>query len=194
MVPMSERGSGVWIKRRRLRGWRKHLIDVIEGGGHFRFAVRGPKGHSGTWTAFGRGNEYYIGARAVMGSTKVSLHGSGVCRVALTDQHYRMLPAQGLLQPLDRAFVKWRRLETPERGAVHVASVIFPSDHLVLPEPSGTYRKPLLFFGEAPLGKAAEFGFFFSRESVDALEVTLRTGRREASKLVRRWIMAPSYR
>jgi hypothetical protein len=81
-----------------------------------------------------------------------------------------MLPAQGLLQPLDRAFVKWRRLETPERGAVHVASVIFPSDHLVLPEPSGTYRKPLLFFGEAPLGKAVEFGFFFSRESVDALE------------------------
>jgi hypothetical protein len=135
-----------------------------------RFAVRGPKGHSATWTAFGRGNDYYIGARPMMGSSKISLHASGICRLALTEQHYDSLPGEGLPQPLDRAFVKWRRSETPPIGAAHVVSLIFPSDHLVQPEPAGAYRKPLMIFGEAPLGKAMEFGFFFSTEEMSALE------------------------
>jgi hypothetical protein len=136
----------------------------------FRFAVRGPKGHSATWTAFGRGNDYYIGARPVMGSTKISLHASGVCRLALTEQHYDSLPGEGLIQSLDRAFVKWKRSEIPQVGAAHVVSVIFPSDYLVLSEPAGTYRKPLIILGEAPLGKAIEIGFFFSTEEMSALE------------------------
>jgi hypothetical protein len=33
------------------------------------------------------GNDYYIGARHVMGSTKISLHQRGICRVALTEKH-----------------------------------------------------------------------------------------------------------
>jgi hypothetical protein len=135
-----------------------------------RFAACGPKGHSASWTAFGQGNDYYIGSRNLMGSQKISLHASRICRVALTQQHYNSLPAQGLLQPLDRAIVKWRRPETPETGAVHVASVIFPSDHMVQSQPTGSYRKPLIIFGDAPLGKAFDFGFFFSREDSKALE------------------------
>src|SRR5262245_20042998 len=111
-----------------------------------RFAACGPKGHSATWTAFGHGNDH-IGSRNLMGSQKISLHASGICRVALTEQHYQSLPAQGLLQPLDRAMVKWRRPETPKTGAVDVASLIFPADHMVQSEPKGTYRKPLIIFG-----------------------------------------------
>ena len=134
-----------------------------------RFAVCGPKGHSTSWTAFKRGNDYYIGARGLMGAQKISLHASGICRVALTEEFYNSLPTKGLLQPLDRAIAKWRRSETPARGAVHVASIIFPSDYLVHAKPEGTYRKPLIIFGDVPPGKAFEFGFFYSREEIDDL-------------------------
>jgi hypothetical protein len=105
-----------------------------------------------------------------MGSLKISLHGSGVCRVALTDRLYSALPGIGLSQPAGRALIKWNRAEIPERGAVHLMSAIFPSDHLVLPEPTATYRKPLLIFGDPPAGRAIEFGFFVSRENLFAME------------------------
>ena len=38
-----------------------------------RFAVCGPKGYSTSWTAFKRGNDYYIGARGLMGAQKISI-------------------------------------------------------------------------------------------------------------------------
>jgi hypothetical protein len=149
-----------------------HFIRTVEDPkkGRFRFAAIGPKGHSATWTAFGRGNEYYVGARPLMGSMKVSLHGSGVCRVALTEKHYQALPLEGLSQPADRAFLKWKRAEIPLKGAVHVASIVFPSDHLVLPQPAGSSGKPVVIFGDAPLGNAVEVGFFFSREDLINME------------------------
>lgn len=34
---------------------------------NIRFAVCGPKAHSSSWTAFEQGNDYYIGARGLMG-------------------------------------------------------------------------------------------------------------------------------
>jgi len=102
------------------------------------------------WTAFGTGNEYYIGARHVMGSTKISLHQSGICRVALTEKHFNALPGDGLTQPPDRAMVKWKRPPTPDVGAAHVASIIFPTEFLRLAEPQGTRKKPLIIFGAAP--------------------------------------------
>jgi hypothetical protein len=36
---------------------------------------------------FGTKSDYYIGARSVFGSIKISLHESGVCRLALTEKH-----------------------------------------------------------------------------------------------------------
>ena len=47
---------------------------------NFRFAVCGPKGHSLTWTAVDRGNNYYVGPRNIMGMQKISFHGSGICQ------------------------------------------------------------------------------------------------------------------
>lgn len=154
------------------RRMRDARIDFLErfSRTNLRFAVCGPKGHSSSWTAFGHGNDYYIGARGLMGSQKISLHASGICRVAMTDQFYSSLPAKGLVQPLDRVSVKWTRPETPIVGAVHVASIVFPSDFLVQAKrPEGTYRKPLIIFGDVPPGKAFEFGFFYSREGIDDL-------------------------
>jgi hypothetical protein len=141
---------------------------------NFRFAVGSNEaGYSSPWTAFGSGNEYYIGARHALGSSKISLHQSGVCRVALTEKHFDALPGEGLVQPSDRAIVKWKRQPTPEIGAVQVASIIFPTEFLKLPEPQGTAKKPLIIFRAAPQGKAVEIGFFYSREEPATLEPKL---------------------
>jgi hypothetical protein len=138
---------------------------------NFRFAVGSIEaGYSATWTAFGRGSEYYIGARSMMGGSKISLHQSGICRVALTEEQFKMLPNDGLAQPSDRAIVKWKRQPTPKIGASHAASIIFPTEFLKLPEPRGTAKKPLIIFGAAPQGKAVEIGFFYSREDSTTLE------------------------
>src|SRR5262245_15016198 len=40
-------------------------------------------GHSGVWCAWSHRNDYYLGARSILGSMKISLHASGICRVAL---------------------------------------------------------------------------------------------------------------
>jgi hypothetical protein len=146
---------------------------------NIRFAVGSPEfGYSATWTAFARRNEYYIGARNVMGLTKISLHSSGICRVALTDTQFRALAEQGLEQPPDRAFVKWNKKSTPLVGAHHVFTVVFPTDYLKQPKPQGTVKKPLVIFGAAPAGKAVEVGFFYSREDQRTLEAKFdRIGR-----------------
>jgi hypothetical protein len=139
---------------------------------NLRFAVGNSScGFSSVWTAFGNRSDYYIGARPAMGSTKISLHASGICRVALTDKQFNALEAEGLTQPPDRAMIKWRRAKTPETGAVHIASVIFPTDYLsITEEPRGTHKKPLLIFEAAPPGQAVEFGFFYSYEDEVSME------------------------
>jgi hypothetical protein len=101
-------------------------------------SFRAEAGYLSPWAAFGSGNEYYIGARHAMGSSKISLHQSGICRIALTEKHFAALPAEGLTQPSDRVMVKWKRQPTPEIGAAHVASIIFPTEFLKLREPQGT--------------------------------------------------------
>jgi hypothetical protein len=133
---------------------------------NFRFAVGSVEtGYSTQWAAFGTSNEYYIGARHAMGSSKLSLHQSGICRVAMTEKHFHSLSGDGLTQPPDRALIKWKRAPTPDIGAAHVVSIIFPTEFLKSPnEPQGTPKKPLIIFGAAPPGKAVEIGFFYSRE------------------------------
>jgi hypothetical protein len=146
------------------------LIGRLNDAEKLRFAVWGPKGFSAPWTSFGRGSDFYIGARPIMGSQKISLHASGVCRLSLTDVHYDSLPSKGRYKPLDRVFAKWRRPEIPTVGAVHIVSLRFPSEYLLLPEPKGTHKKPLVFFGEAHPLRAIEVGFFLSRERMPELE------------------------
>ena len=152
-----------------------------------RFVVGSPGGyHSGIWSAWGNKNGYYLGARGALWSLRLSLHKSLICRLAFTDKQMALLKEQGLNAPNDRALVKWLRSPAPVEGAIHVVSVIFPTDHLRLPAPEGT-STPILRFNAAPPGKAIEFSFFFSREA----EATLKSSfSREAeatlkSKLLR---------
>lgn len=155
----------------------QEIVDDLErriAKNNIRFGVCRKDGkHSGIWTAFGHNGDYYIGARSIMGSTKISLHASGVCRLALTETQMKLLAAQGLEQPTDRAFVKWRRATTPASGAVHVASVLFPLDYLHLEAPQTTAKKPIFLFEASEPGHAVEFGFFFSRMPMADLEKKL---------------------
>jgi hypothetical protein len=56
-------------------------------------------------------------------------------------------------------------MPAPVDGAVHVVSLIFPTDYLRLPSPDLVPGKPIMPVEAAPPGKAIEFGFFFSREA-----------------------------
>jgi hypothetical protein len=137
-----------------------------------RFAVGEPGGrYSSVWSALGSNNDFYIGARSVMGSTKISLHKTGICRLGLTASHFDLAVEQGLIPPEeDRAFVKWRRPPAPETGATLAVVLIFPTDFLRLDAPIGTAKKPLVIFEAAERGKAVEVGFFYSREPAVTLE------------------------
>ena len=145
----------------------------------FRFVVGSRGGHhSGVWSAWGYKNDYYLGARSFLGSQRISLHQSRICRLAFTEKHMTELKAQWLDAPADRASVKWRRLPAPQDGAIHVVSLIFPTDYLRLPLPEASYKKPVLIIEAAPPGKAIEFAFFFSREAEATVEPKfLRVGR-----------------
>ena len=138
-----------------------------------RFVVGIPGGcYSGVWSAWGNKNDYYLGSRGALWSLRISLHKSLICRLAFTEKQMALLKEQELNAPTDRAIVKWRRVPAPVEGAVHVVSVIFPTDYLRLPPPEGTSTL-ILRFNAAPPGKAVEFSFFFSREAEATLEAKL---------------------
>ncbi len=142
-----------------------------------RFAV-GKKGagHSSVWAAWDQGSEFYIAGLSMIGNAKISLHKSGICRFALTETAYNELPRKGLVQPQDRAFTKWKRQPTPDKGAVHVLSLIFPTDFLRLAEPPENPKKPVVIFEPPPAGSATQIGFFFSREGDSMEEKFLAVG------------------
>jgi hypothetical protein len=137
-----------------------------------RFAIGEPGGrYSGVWSAIGSNSDFYIGARSVMGSTKISLHSSGVCRLGLSKQHFAFAVERALISPgEDRAFVKWRRPPTPAIGAALVVVLIFPTAFLGSDAPTATAKKPLVIFEAAAQGKAVEIGFFYSHEPGITLE------------------------
>ena len=142
---------------------KEHVI----GNEPFRFVVGTHGGsHSAVWNILAdKKSNYYIGNRSFFRLRKISLHQSYICKVALTNEHVTGLKEQGLDAPDDKASVTWRRVPAPAEGAVHVVSLIFPTDYLRLTLPDLVPGKPVLPVEAAPPGKAIEFGFFFSREA-----------------------------
>ena len=90
--------------------------------------------------------------------------------MAFSEKLMADLKEQWLDAPADRASVKWRRLPAPTDGAIHVVSLIFPTDYLRLPLLEASYKKPVLIIDAAPPGKAIEVAFFFSREAEATVE------------------------
>lgn len=146
---------------------RSLLKDVI------RFVAARPDGrHSAVWYGRRTKNDYYIGARSVSGSIKVSLHDGQYCQLALTSEYHKRLAEKGLA-PTDRRFVHWSRAKSPEAGATCVVQLVFPLRHLRLDAPTVKPGKPIVAFGSADPEKAVEVGFFFSREPAATLEPQL---------------------
>ncbi len=138
----------------------------------FRFVVGTPgKYYSAAWFAHGKKNSYYVGARTLGGSMKISLHDDWNCRLAIPDEGVMAMKQQGLDVPDNRAFVEWYRKPAPEEGANHIVSLIFPTDYLRLPLREPSYKKPVLIIQAAPPGKAIEVGFFSSREADATVEL-----------------------
>jgi hypothetical protein len=151
----------------------KRIEDLersFKDGIRFAFVKPGER-HSSVWAAWARKSDYYIGARSFLGSTKISLHGSGICRLALNEQHFATLVKQGLAPSEDRPFVKWQRAPTPQVGAKLAVVLVFPTNYMTLDAPVLPHRK-LLLFEAAPPGRAMEVGFFYSREPAATLEQT----------------------
>lgn len=146
----------------------------------FRFAVGDPEHNFSTrWTAWGSNTDFYI-ASPPLGITKVSLHRFQYCQVAIEGSLIEKRKEKGLPVPVDRALTKWHRKPLSDAGAVvHVASVLFPTNHLKnTTVPRSTEKEPLFLIEPAPPGSAVEFGFFYSREAAKILEPRLqRLGR-----------------
>lgn len=102
-----------------------------------RFAVAQNNGlRSAVWSAWGHKSDFYLGIRCPLGSIKISLHASRICRVALTKDQADRMVREGIATPeQDRALFKWTRAETPQVRAILVASVIFPTEYLRHDEP-----------------------------------------------------------
>ena len=159
---MIDASPELWLEEFK-RGFRKRV----------RFAVRSPEErYSAAWLTTNTKSGFYIGARSVMGTFKISLHTSGRCRLAF-EQTYAF--NRGLIPPgEDRALVKWWRFPTPPVDAALVVGLVFPTDFLHLDAPAATEKEPFVFLQAAPQGKAVEVGFFYSREPVNTLEPKLK--------------------
>jgi hypothetical protein len=137
----------------------------------FRFAVGlNDEVCSGAWVIWSHKDEVYAGSRNIAGSIKLSLHGSGICHFGFTRPYWTTMPDRGVHQPAKREFVRWTRKLTPPVGALHVVTLIFPTDHIKGPPRKGEPRKPLYVFPAAPAGQATEFAIFYSKESPSTLE------------------------
>ena len=102
-----------------------------------RFAVGSPQErYSATWLTTDDKSGFYIGVRSMMGVLKISLHTSGMSRLAFTETYRVSAIERGLIPPEeDRALVKWRRSPTPAIGAALAVSLLFPTDFLHLDPP-----------------------------------------------------------
>lgn len=127
-----------------------------------RFGARSAEGrYSSLWFARRSGSDLYLGLRSLGGKFKLSLHKDGNAQVSVTYEHFAGLPNEGVPPPPSRHFTRWRMPQLSDTGAVHVASVVFPSRFLAPgPAPCPTER---VYWLAAPENGAVELGLFYTR-------------------------------
>lgn len=126
---------------------------------------------SSLWRAFHHGDDVYIAPRNIAGSLKLSVHRDGNCQYGTTSVYVRKAREQGSTE--FPSLVRWRRPATPESGATHVMSILFPTDFLRsadIPPPS----KFKLALQLAPSGRAVEVMLFYSKDDPAVPEAALR--------------------
>lgn len=146
---------------------------IILKGNSFRFGVEGPNGErSSLWLATSRKNDFYVGARSVMGQIKISLHESGIGRVAVTDEHHKAMRAAKRPTKDDRKLVSWTMPPVPDSGATQVTNITFPIGLLKkgpLPNTVDEGKQKFIIICPGDF-QAVEFGIFYSKEHPQMLE------------------------
>lgn len=128
---------------------------------------------SDLWFIHSHGDSIYVAPQKLGGQLKLSLHPTGRaadgcdCQFGHPRDHADYQAARGFkpMRPL-----RWTRRATPEVGAIHVLSILFPTDYLgraTQPENDG---KPKFGLTAAPAGYAVEAGLFISRQGPDVME------------------------
>lgn len=135
----------------------------------FRFFIRDDEDRrrSSVWFVHHRGNDVYVGAVGLGGRLKLSLHRDQACQCGMVRSYREKLPLDGLAATRP---VRWNRPRTPERGAVHVASIFFPTDFLRGEGVTNDPGKLKFSLPMAPCGQATQVGLFYSFEQPAELE------------------------
>lgn len=137
-----------------------------------RLVAENSKGQfSSTWMFWGNRNDFYFGSKSLLGSFKVSLHENGNGYVGYHKPFFQARKAEGIEIPVKTA-LEWVLPIPGPLGAVHVASLLLPSDYCRSEPLSESAKKKTLVFGLED-GCTAEIGVFFSNEEQSTLEAKL---------------------
>lgn len=141
----------------------KFLFHSAEELDKFRFGVHSDAGFSDIWFAKQQKNDVYISARTARGTTRISLHESGICHV------------KGRTGNGELTLSRWRRRSAPEVGAVHALSVEFPTDFIFRWKQLENLksREKVCTITAAPAGFSVEYRFLLSRELPSSFETKL---------------------
>ena len=144
-----------------------------------RFAVGTDDGPRSAWwfVQIEDTGDVYVSVRSLGGHLKLSLHRidqnpalDRFCQLGFTNKQIDTMTKAGLPPPTPKYMFRWQRPPSPRRGALHVASIIIPTDLLNRDPPPIPSRHPKFLFASAPAGHALEFLLFYSLEPVSALE------------------------
>lgn len=135
---------------------------------------------SDLWFIHSHGANVYVAPQKLGGQLKLSIHPVGGaddgcdCQFGHPRVHAHHQASLGFkpMRPL-----RWTRPLTPETGAVHLASIFFPTDYLGLAPQPVNDGKPKFALTAAPAGHAVEAALFISRQGADSLEqLFIRSG------------------
>ena len=151
------------------------MLDKLERLDKIRFFIVDEDGKavSSVWFMQGQGQGVYVAPSNLGANLKLSFHPTGGsqdgcdCQFGHPRRYAENATAKGFypMRPL-----RWRRSPTPSSGALHIASIFFPTNDLMSapqPPPNGKIKFAL---PRAPRGMATEAGLFISREHPDQLE------------------------
>lgn len=150
-------------------------MDKLDRLDKIRFFVVNEDGKavSSVWFMQGQGQGVYVAPSSLGANLKLSFHPPGGsqdgcdCQFGHPRSYAENATAKGFnpMRPL-----RWRRSPTPSSGALHIASIFFPTNDLMSapqPPPNGKTRFAL---PRAPGGMATEAGLFLSQEHPNQLE------------------------
>lgn len=137
----------------------------------FYIADEDGRPRSSLWRAFCHKDDVYVAPRILGGSLKLSIHRDGNCQYGTTGPYFQKAKERGIEE--FPSLTRWRRPPTPEAGAVHLASILFPTDFLrsttVATPTKLKFALPL-----APPGHALEVMMFYANIEPSLAEQMLR--------------------